>query len=68
MNNLSIDDEDEWAKQQGVPSFEEPFIQKYLNGRDALIAQEKRQRSGEFVLLFSLLSIVFGDIQAIDVP
>jgi len=47
MDQLKLEDEDEWAKQQGVPSFEEPFIQKYLQGRDALIAQEKRQRSGQ---------------------
>lgn len=39
--------EDElWAEEEGVPSFEEPFIQKYLDGRDALVAQEKQQRSG----------------------
>jgi len=49
MDQLDIEDEDTWAKQQGVPSFEEPFIQKYLQGRDALIAQEKRQRSGPLV-------------------
>ncbi|KAK6429683.1 hypothetical protein LTR95_014168 [Oleoguttula sp. CCFEE 5521] len=29
----------------GVPSLDEPFITKYYDGRDALIAQEKRQRS-----------------------
>lgn len=29
----------------GIPSLNEPFIQKYMDGRDALIAQEKRQRS-----------------------
>jgi adenosine deaminase CECR1 len=29
----------------GIPSLDEPFLQKYLDGRDALIAQEKRQRS-----------------------
>lgn len=49
MDNLSIEDEEAWAKEQGVPSFEEPFIQKYLKGRDALIAQEKQQRSGPLV-------------------
>ena len=36
---------DEQFLEEGVPSFEEPFIQKYLDGRDQLIAQEKRQRS-----------------------
>jgi len=40
-----VDDEEDWAREQGVPSLDEPFIQKYLDGRDALIAQEKRQRS-----------------------
>lgn len=40
------EDDEEWAKQEGVPSFKEPFIQKYLEGRDALIATEKKQRSG----------------------
>lgn len=49
MDNLSIEDEEAWAKEQGVPSLEEPFIQKYLKGRDALIAQEKQQRSGSLV-------------------
>lgn len=39
----TISDED-YAKQEGVPSFDQPFIQKYLDGRDALIAQEKAQR------------------------
>jgi adenosine deaminase CECR1 len=29
----------------GIPSLDEPFLQKYLDGRDALIAQEKCQRS-----------------------
>jgi adenosine deaminase CECR1 len=39
--------DDEWEEVvQTVPSVEEPFIQKYLSGRDALIAQEKKQRSG----------------------
>ena len=37
---------DDWEKAEGVPSLSEPFIQKYLSGRDALIQQEKKQRSG----------------------
>jgi adenosine deaminase CECR1 len=36
----------EWAQAEGVPSLSDPFIQKYLQGRDALVQQEKRQRSG----------------------
>lgn len=40
-----IDDDEVWAREEGVPSIDEPFIQKYLDGRDALISQENRQRS-----------------------
>jgi adenosine deaminase CECR1 len=40
--------DDEWAEVvQGVPAKDEPFIKKYLDGREALIAQEKKQRSGK---------------------
>ncbi|RAO68954.1 uncharacterized protein BHQ10_004966 [Talaromyces amestolkiae] len=33
-----------WEKSEGIPQVEDPFIQKYLNGRDALIEQEHKQR------------------------
>lgn len=48
MDQLSIQDDADaqWLADRGVPSFEEPFLQKYLQGRDALINQEKKQRSG----------------------
>lgn len=39
-------DEEAWAQAEGVPQLSDPFIQKYLQGRDALVQQEKRQRSG----------------------
>ncbi|KXL48311.1 hypothetical protein M433DRAFT_159278 [Acidomyces richmondensis BFW] len=39
------EDNETWAHAEGVPSLDEPFIQKYLDGRDALVAEEKRQRS-----------------------
>ena len=42
----AIEDEDRWHEEEGVPRLEDPFIQQYLNGRDALVEQEKRQRSG----------------------
>ena len=29
-----------------VPKVTDPFVQKYLSGRNGLIAQEKKQRSG----------------------
>lgn len=35
-----------WEQVEGVPSLTDPFIQKYLSGRDALVQQEKKQRSG----------------------
>ncbi|KAL3422467.1 adenosine deaminase family protein [Phlyctema vagabunda] len=38
--------DDEWEEvSQGLPAKDEPFINKYLMGRDALIDQEKKQRS-----------------------
>ncbi|KAL2351476.1 hypothetical protein BJ546DRAFT_270689 [Cryomyces antarcticus] len=45
MEDLRIEDDEEWAQQEGVPSFAEPFLQRYLQGRNALVAQEKKQRS-----------------------
>lgn len=38
--------DDTWEQAEGVPSLSDPFIQKYLSGRDALVEQEKKQRSG----------------------
>lgn len=37
--------DDAWAEAEGVPKLSDPFIQKYLSGRDALVEQEKKQRS-----------------------
>ena len=34
-----------WEIEEGLPQFEDQFIQKYYQGRDALIDQEKSQRS-----------------------
>jgi adenosine deaminase CECR1 len=44
-SNEAVSGED-WEKAEGVPSLSDPFIQKYLSGRDALVEQEKKQRSG----------------------
>ncbi|KAF7197689.1 Adenosine deaminase 2-A [Pseudocercospora fuligena] len=42
----STEDADEkWCRENGLPSIDQPFIQKYLDGRDALVAQEKHQRA-----------------------
>ena len=34
----------EWELDQGIPQPDDPFIQKYMSGRNALIATEKKQR------------------------
>ena len=48
MERPSQMQDDEYAEVlEGVPAEDEPFIKKYLSGRDALIAQEDKQRSGE---------------------
>ena len=44
--------EEDWAEVvQGVPAKDETFIKQYLGGREALIAQEKKQRSGKPTLI-----------------
>lgn len=40
--------DDEWeGLAEEIPAIEEPFIQKYISGRDALVAEEKKRRSGK---------------------
>jgi len=42
--------EQDWEEvEQGIPANDEPFINKYLDGRSALIAQEKQKRSGTLI-------------------
>ncbi|OAP56166.1 hypothetical protein AYL99_09345 [Fonsecaea erecta] len=40
----SDDSQLEWEVEQGIPQVDDPFIQKYMAGRQALIEQEKKQR------------------------
>ena len=40
----SEDSQVEWEREQGIPQMEDPFIQKYMAGRQALIEEEKKQR------------------------
>lgn len=40
----SIDSQLEWELEEGIPQPDDPFIQKYYAGRQALIEQEKKQR------------------------
>ena len=39
------DDTSGWEIEEGLPQLQDQFIQQYLNGREALIEQEKSQRS-----------------------
>ena len=43
---MRTEEELSWKMEEGVPQVEDPFIQKYLYGRNALIAEEKKQRHG----------------------
>lgn len=42
----------EWELDNGVPQVRDPFIQKYLQGRHALIEQEHKQRHGQLFLSY----------------
>lgn len=48
LGDMSLEDE-EWQRSEGIPLFSDQFIQKYYQGRDALIAQEDKHRSGSLV-------------------
>lgn len=48
----SLDSELEWELEEGIPQFEDPFLEKYLQGRDALIEQESKQRHGTNYSMF----------------
>ncbi|KAF1988553.1 Metallo-dependent hydrolase [Aulographum hederae CBS 113979] len=45
MSRPTAEDDASWEAAEGVPSMEDNFIQNWLEGRDALVAQEKKQRS-----------------------
>lgn len=36
-----------WKKEEGIASVDDQFIQKYLGGREDLIAREQSQRHGQ---------------------
>lgn len=49
MSRLDKPTDPEVAKMlagEGVPAPSDPFIAKFFEGRDALLAQEKKQRAG----------------------
>lgn len=37
---------------EGIPQVDDPSIQAYLHGRDALIEEEKKKRHGQQWILF----------------
>ncbi|KAF2868718.1 hypothetical protein BDV95DRAFT_579166 [Massariosphaeria phaeospora] len=45
MATEAVANDEAWEQAEGVPSLSDPFMQKYLAGRDALVEQEKKQRS-----------------------
>src|SRR5215469_10754407 len=45
MGTAPPETDNEWLTREGLPQLEDPFVQQYLLGRDALIEQEKKQRS-----------------------
>ncbi|KAF2751336.1 Metallo-dependent hydrolase [Sporormia fimetaria CBS 119925] len=45
MAGSQIQNDEDFFQAHGVPNLSEPFIQKYLSGRDALVQEEKKQRS-----------------------
>ena len=58
LSDGSIDSDLEWELEQGIPQFEDPFIEKYMQGREALIEQEKKQRHGNYATLIVLCSTI----------
>lgn len=48
---MSLYTEEEWEEiSQDLPKESDPFMQKYIQGREALIAQENKERSGKYLL------------------
>lgn len=59
LSDGSVDSVLEWELEQGIPQFEDAFIQKYMRGRQALIEQEKKQRHGRAHVSHFFLSSPF---------
>lgn len=43
---MAMSNEDWEEISQTIPDSNDPFIQKYMSGREALMAEEKKQRAG----------------------
>lgn len=58
LSDVSIDPDLEWELEEGIPQFEDQFIEKYMQGREALIEQEKKQRHGKpYYFLLVMLNL-----------
>lgn len=40
-------DSSSWEAAEGVPHIDDPFIQRFLSGRDSLVQREVAQRHGQ---------------------
>lgn len=47
---MAMSNEDWEELAQTIPTQDDPFIQKYMSGREALMAEEKKQRAGLYLL------------------
>lgn len=47
---MAAENDSSWEQAEGIPSLSDPFMQQYLTGRDALVQEEKKQRSGPSTL------------------
>lgn len=45
-DEVSDGEVEDWEIDEGLPQMDDQFIQRYLQGRDALIEQEMKKRSG----------------------
>lgn len=52
---IEVDENLQWEIEEGIPQRSDPFIQKYFQGRDALVAQEDKHRSGQSSSLYTML-------------
>lgn len=41
-------DDQQWELEEDIPQVDDPIIQKYLSGRNALILEEQKKRHGSY--------------------
>ena len=45
-DDIQVNEDLQWELEEGIPQMTDPFLQKYFQGRDALVTQEDKHRSG----------------------